>query len=218
MRYVTLCCVVLFAFSASAQDLHFGVHGNLVNFQIPEYIKSIAGLPQGNPETIALEEIYGMGYGGGAHLTIGLGLAQFRLSGDYSTISPDNEKFQQYLGQYIGGSASQFTVSGGKITIIGGELNMKFTFLPLPVIKLYLTGGAGASNVKAETTTITFNGAPLAPIELIEQQTIFTLNGGLGADIVLGGSFLYGEVRVSAFFIDPQTSTYLPIGTVGITF
>jgi opacity protein-like surface antigen len=218
MRYVTLCCVVLVAVAASAQDLHFGVHGNLVNFNIPDYVKSIAGLPQGNPETIALEEIYGMGYGGGAHLNVAMGLVQFRLSGDYSTISPDNEKFQQYLGQYIGGSASQFTVSGGKITIISGELNMKFTFLPLPVFKPYLTGGIGAANVKADLTTITFNGTALAPIELIKQQTIFTLNGGVGADIYIGGPSLYGEVRVIAFFIDPQTSTYLPIANVGITF
>jgi hypothetical protein len=52
---------------------------------------------------------------------------------------------------------------------------------------------------------------------LLKKQTPMTLNGGVGVDLSLGIS-LYAEVKVTAFFLEGGTSTYLPIATVGLTF
>ncbi len=148
-------------FTASAQ-VAFGVHGNLVNFKVSDELKQIAGLPQGNPETVALEDVYGMGYGGGLHLDFSLGILSLRVSGDYVTLTPDNAKFQTFLAQYVGASSTAFTVDGGRIEIMGGNANLKFVVLPLPVVKPYITGGIGISQVKAQETKVTYT--PPAPL------------------------------------------------------
>lgn len=218
MRTYALCFALLIGFTASAQTLEFGLHGNILNFSVPEEISSIAGVPPATNETLALQEVFGVGYGGGIHASLKLGILRLRLAGDYNLISPDNAKFQTFLAQYVGTSASAFRVEGGKVHIYGGEANLKLTILPLPVIQLYLAGGIGLSHVKAEETKITFNNTPLAPIKLIDEQTVMTLNGGVGVDFVLGATSLYAEVRVNAFFLDPETATYLPVATLGITF
>jgi hypothetical protein len=224
MRTFLLCLalLVVVTFTASAQ-VAFGVHGNLVNFKISDELKQLAGLPAGNPETVALEEVYGMGYGGGIHLDFSLGILSARLAGDYVTLTPDNAKFQTFLAQYVGAASSAFKVDGGRVEILGASLNLKFTFLPLPVVKPYLTAGGGISQVKAAETSVTYTPpAPLSPITtkltLIEKQNPWTLNGGVGVDIALGGLALYVELKVTGFFLKEGTSTYLPIGTVGLTF
>ena len=144
MKYFVVCCVVLIAFSASAQvpgvpadssaqvpgvpadssaqvpgvsvdssaqvqgvpadssaqesgvSVDFGVHGNIISSEINAVLRDIAGLPapSGTYE-IALEEVYGLGLGGGLHLDVDIGLLTFRLSGDYVTLSPDEEKFAE---------------------------------------------------------------------------------------------------------------------------
>ena len=218
MRTYALCFAMLIGFTASAQTVEFGLHGNILNFNVPEEITNIAGIPPATTETLALQEVYGVGYGGGIHLNFVLGILRFRLAGDYSMITPDNSKFQTFLAQYVGASASAFRVEGGKVTIYGGEANLKLTILPIPVFQPYIAGGIGLSHVKADETKITYNNTPLAPIEMIKEQTVMTLNGGVGADFVLGPLSLYAEVRVNAFFLDPTTATYLPVGTLGITF
>jgi opacity protein-like surface antigen len=218
MRTFALCCVLLVSVAASAQTVEFGIHGNILNFNVPEEITQIAGVPPATNETLALQEVFGIGYGGGIHLHLKLGILALRLAGDYSTITPDNAKFQEFLAGYVGSSASAFRVEGGKVTIYGGEVNLKITILPIPVFQPYIAGGVGLSHVKADETKITFNNTPLTPIELIKEQTVMTLNGGVGADFVLGPLSLYAEVRVNAFFLDPTTATYLPVGTIGITF
>jgi hypothetical protein len=218
MRTYALCFALVIGFTASAQTLEFGLHGNILNFSVPEEITSIAGVPPATNESLALQEVFGVGYGGGIHASVKLGILRLRLAGDYNLISPDNAKFQAFLAQYVGTSAEAFRVEGGKVHIYGGEANLKLTILPLPVIQLYLAGGIGLSHVKAEETQITFNNTPLAPVKLIDEQTVMTLNGGLGIDFVLGATSLYAEVRVNAFFLDPETATYLPVATLGITF
>lgn len=218
MRYLAICCALLIGFTASAQTVEFGLHGNILNFSIPEEITSIAGVPPATTETLALQEVFGVGYGGGIHFNFKLGILRIRLAGDYNTISPDNAKFQTFLAQYVGTSASAFRVEGGKITIYGGEVNLKLTILPIPVFQPYIAGGIGLSHVKAEDTKVTYNNVPLTPITIIEEQNVMTLNAGVGADFVLGPLSLYAEVRVNAFFLDPTTATYLPVGTLGITF
>jgi hypothetical protein len=219
---LSLGLLVLVTCTASAQ-VAFGVHGNLVNFKVSDELKQIAGLPQGNPETVALEDVYGMGYGGGVHLDFSLGILSLRLSGDYVTLTPDNEKFQTFLAQYVGAASTSFKVDGGRIEIMGGNLNLKFVVLPLPVVKPYITGGIGISQVKAEETKVTYTPpAPLSPITtnvtLIEKQTPWTLNGGVGVDLAFGGLSLYVEVKVTAFYLEGGTSTYLPISSIGLTF
>jgi opacity protein-like surface antigen len=219
---LSMALLLVVTFTASAQ-VAFGVHGNLVNFKVSDELKQIAGLPQGNPETVALEDVYGMGYGGGVHLDFSLGILSLRLSGDYVTLTPDNEKFQTFLAQYVGAASTSFKVDGGRIEIMGGNLNLKFVVLPLPVVKPYITGGIGISQVKAEETKVTYTPpAPLSPITtnvtLIEKQTPWTLNGGVGVDLAFGGLSLYVEVKVTAFYLEGGTSTYLPISSIGLTF
>jgi opacity protein-like surface antigen len=219
---LSMALLLVVTFTASAQ-VAFGVHGNLVNFKVSDELKQIAGLPQGNPETVALEDVYGMGYGGGVHLDFSLGILSLRLSGDYVTLTPDNEKFQTFLAQYVGAASTSFKVDGGRIEIMGGNLNLKFVVLPLPVVKPYITGGIGISQVKANETKVTYTPpAPLSPITtnvtLIDKQTPWTLNGGVGVDLVFGGLSLYVEVKVTAFYLEGGTSTYLPISSLGLTF
>jgi hypothetical protein len=218
MRTYALCLALLIACTASAQTVEFGIHGNVLNFNVPEEIKDIAGLPPATDETLALQEVFGVGYGGGLHLSFKFGILRLRLAADYNTVSPDNSKFQTFLAQYFGTSAESFRVEGGKVEIYGGEANLKLTILPLPVVQLYLAGGIGLSRVKAGETKITYNNTPLPPVTIIDEQTVMTLNGGAGVDFVLGATSLYAEVRVNAFFLDPTTATYLPVATLGITF
>lgn len=219
---LSMALLLVVTFTASAQ-VAFGVQGNLVNFKVSDELKQIAGLPQGNPETVALEDVYGMGYGGGVHLDFSLGIFSLRVSGDYVTLTPDNEKFQTFLAQFVGASSTAFTVDGGRIEIIGGSANLKLVVFPLPVVKPYITGGIGISQVKAHETKVTYTPpAPLSPITtnvtLIEKQNPWTLNGGVGVDLVFGGLSLYVEVKVTAFYLEGGTSTYLPISSLGLTF
>ena len=218
MRYIVLCGAVLFAFTASAQSVDFGVHGNFLNLNIPAEITEFAGVTTPtNVEALALKEVYGIGYGGGIHLIIGTPILSIRISGDYSTLTPNNDKFKSYLRTIIGPLAENASVEGGRITVIAGDANLKFTFLPLPVVKPYLTGGIGLGNVKADDVKITLGNQTFSDA-LLKNQTVMTLNGGVGVDLAFGGVAVYGEVRVVAFFLEPKTATYLPIGTVGITF
>lgn len=75
MKHLVLCCALLLAFSASAQipglSVAFGVHGNLTNTNLVGDFK----------------EIYGLGYGGGVHFDLKLGVLSLRLSGDYVSLS-----------------------------------------------------------------------------------------------------------------------------------
>ncbi|HTO93915.1 MAG TPA: hypothetical protein VMM80_06065, partial [Bacteroidota bacterium] len=134
MKRVILCCVALvtLAASAGAQGLRFGIQGDFVNFNLGMAQTNVV-IPQSGTTvdySTLFKEIYGLGYGGGVHFDVDLGLISFRLSGDYIMLSPDKSKYQPLLGAL----GSSFTVDGGRIDIYSGNLNLKFNILPLPVI------------------------------------------------------------------------------------
>lgn len=224
MRTFVICLALLVVCtSAASAQVSFGIQGNLVNFKVSEELKQWAGIPTGSTESQALEQIYGMGYGGGIHLDFSLGILSFRVTGDYVTLTPDQAKFESIIKGFNPAFIQSAKVEGGRIEVIGGAANIKFVFLPLPAVKPYITGGIGWSQVKAQDAKITIT--PVAPataitttLTLIKKQTPMTLNGGAGVDLVFGGLSLYAEVKVTGFFLEGGTSTYLPIGTVGLTF
>jgi len=242
MKYFTVCCVVLIAFSASAQvpgvpvdsaaqgpvvtpapaeepgtTVHFGIHGNIISSDINAVVRDVAGLPDpSGTYEIALEEVYGLGLGGGLHLDVDLGLLSFRLSGDYVTLSPDEEKFKSAIQVYF--PVPLTYVEGGRIDMISGTLNAKLVVLPIPAVRPYLTGGGGLTYLKTTKVKLLYNGAPVPDFEILKAQTVGTLNAGAGVDLELGPVTLFGEIKVNWLFIDEGASTFIPIGTVGLTF
>lgn len=223
MKKLILLCAFLFTLPVVAQvpgpSVHFGIQGNVINAKLSARVKEIAGLPRapGAPLDIALEQVYGFGWGGGVHLDIDLGLLTIRVAGDYVTLSPDKDKFTNFIRSVFPGANVEF-VSGGRINIIMGTVNAKFTILPLPVLKPYITGGGGIANVSTAAVNINFNGNPIRPFELLKKQTVGTIKGGVGVDIVLGGLTLFAEIQVNKIFFKEGSGTFIPIGTVGLTF
>lgn len=206
MKHVILCCVVLFLLTtaAQAQSVKFGIQGDITNLNVGDE---------------NLRAVYGLGYGGGAHLDVSLGIISFRLSGDYITISPDQEKFKSALQKFgLGALVSGFTLEGGRIDVISGNLNLKLGILPLPIISVYLTGGAGVARLSVSEVKVKYNGIPLTTAPAVAAETKPTVNAGAGADINLGGLALFGEVKVTWILTEGQTSALVPLATVGLTF
>ena len=219
MKRVILLCAVFAAFTASAgaQGVGFGVQGDFVNFNLGVAQTNVQ-IPTGGGASISVDysslfkQVYGLGYGGGAHLDVNLGLIAFRLSGDYIMLSPDKTKYQTLLG-------SAFTVDGGRIDIYSGNVNLKFTLLPLPVIHVYATGGAGIVELKMNNASLTYNGIPLPfTIKGFDTQTKPTLNAGAGVDLKFGPVALFAELKVNFIMTTGKTSSEVPLATVGITF
>lgn len=218
MKRALLFCALLVAYSASAQSIGFGVHGNMINSKINAKVKEIAGVtPTAGVLQVALDEVYGLGVGGGVHFDIGLGLLSIRISGDYVTLSPDQDKFKAYVQQVIPGLPVSF-VDGGKVDMISGNANVKLVVLPLPVVKPYVTGGAGLANVKATDVTLSLGSLKLNPVAILKSQTVGTFNAGAGADLVFGGITIFAELKVNWLMLEEGTSTMVPIATAGITF
>ena len=217
MKRVILFCAVLVAFTASAgaQGLRFGVQGDFVNFnlgvaQTNVQIPNVGSLDLSSMVT----KIYGLGYGGGLHFDVDLGLVSFRLSGDYIMLSPDKAKYQSLLGP-IG---SQVTIDGGRIDIYSGNLNLKLNILPLPVIHVYVTGGAGFVDIKMNDATLSLGTFKLATVKAFDSQTKPTLNAGAGVDLKLGPIALFAELKVNFIMTSGKTSSEVPLATVGLTF
>ncbi|MEW6509771.1 MAG: hypothetical protein AB1428_02300 [Bacteroidota bacterium] len=201
MRHIILCCALLIAATASAQ-VGFGIHGDVTNLNAPA----------------EMSDIYGLGYGGGVHLDVSAAIISFRLSADYVTIAPDRDKYTALIAKLAGQLASSFTLEGGRINIISGQANLKWALLPLPVISVYLTGGGGVARIGITETTVKFNGQPVGSIPKMNDETRALANGGVGTDIKLGGLTLFGEVRITWIFTEGETTSQVPIATVGITF
>jgi opacity protein-like surface antigen len=218
MKRLALFCALCFAVSASAQTIGFGVHGNMINSKINATVKQAINY-QPSPQTaqVALDEVYGLGIGGGVHFDIGLAILNIRISGDYMTLSPDKDKFKDYVQLVMPGLPVTFE-EGGKIDMISGSANAKLTVLPLPVIQPYVTGGVGLANVKATDVVIAINGVKLNPVQLLKTQTVMQLNAGLGTDIKLGGTALFVELKFNWLELEEGTYTMVPIATAGITF
>lgn len=219
MKHFILCCTLLFAFSAAAaQGVGFGVHGNMINSNLNSNLRQIVGTPANTVE-IALEQVYGIGWGGGVHFDVSLGFLAFRLSGDYVTLSPDKDKFKSLIQQILPGTTAVVFVDGGKVDMISGSVNAKLNLLPLPIFKIYATGGLGLANVKATDASLKI-GTTSVSFPILTTQTATTMNVGAGTDISLGAVTLFAEVKVNWLFLTEGagTSTMVPIATVGLTF
>ena len=218
MKRLLLVCALLMSTMAWAQSVGFGVHGNMINSNINAKLKEIAGItPSTGVLQVALDEVYGLGLGGGVHFDINMSILSIRISGDYITLSPDKDKFQSYVQQSVPGLPVKF-VDGGKVDMISGHANAKLFLLPLPVFKVYATGGAGLANVKATKVTLSLGNTNLSPVAILKDQTVGTFNAGAGLDIELGGVTVFGEIKVNWIMLEEGTSTYIPIITAGLTF
>lgn len=219
-RFVLLFGALLLAGSALAQSIGFGVHGNMFNSSLNEKIKSLVYDPNTNPAQtaqVAIDQIYGLGLGGGVHVDIGLGILKIRVSGDYVTMSPDKDKFSQFVHQQLPGFAVTF-VDGGKIDMISGSANLKLTILPLPVIRPYITGGGGVSNISATDVILKIGNLNTQPITILKKQTVGAFNAGVGTDLDFKAFALFAELRINWIMLDEGSSTYVPLVSAGITF
>jgi len=205
MKYVVLSLALLIALSTPAvAQVHFGVQADASNFNF------------GNE---ALNNIYGLGVGGGAHMDFKLPLLGFRLSGDYLSLSPDKSKYQNYAAPIIGAAAaSALTIDGGRIAIWSATLNVKLDILPLPVVHIYATGGGGYVHISSNDATVNFSGTTYPVKAPVENQGKASVNAGAGVDLGLGPVSLFGEVKIVWILTEGKTSTQVPLGTIGITF
>jgi len=190
-----------------APSVNFGVHANFMNANFPG--------PQINGAT-ALKDVYGAGFGGGLHLDVQLAMVSFRISGDYLSFSPDNDKYRQGLEGIIGTAAGQFSVDGGGITMLSGNLNAKMAILPLPVVKPYLTGGIGLARLSVDDARVMQNGIETKAYGGFSSETCTAWNLGAGVDLSIGVT-LFLEVKYMWIVTEPETSTLVPV-TIGVTF
>lgn len=188
-------------------SVHFGVHATFMNANFPG--PNING-------SDALKDVYGAGFGAGAHLDIRLAMLSLRISGDYLAFSPDNDKYRQGLEAIIGTAAGQFSVSGGGITMWSGNLNAKMEILPLPIIKPYLTGGVGFAKLTIDDAKVLQNNVETKAFKGFSSETKTMWNLGAGVDLDIGVT-LYLEVKYMWVLTDSKTSTLVPV-TIGITF
>ena len=208
-----LLCVALFltvattAFAQLMPSVGFGVHGNFMNANLPG--------PQVNG-TAALKDVFGAGLGGGVHLDINLAMLSLRVSGDYLSFSPDNDKYRKGLEGIIGTAAGQFSVAGGGVTMWSGNLNAKMQILPLPVIKPYITGGIGLARLSFDEAKVMQGGVETKKYPAFSSETSTAWNAGAGVDLSIGIT-LFLEVKYMWVMTAPETSTLVPV-TIGITF
>ncbi len=213
MKRLLMCCILASVAPAFAQlgpvgpSLAFGFHANFTNLNLPG--------PSVNGAT-PLEDVYGGGYGGGVHLDISFVTLGLRVSGDYFTFSPDNDKYRSALAALVGSAASQFSLNGGRVSIISGNVNAKMGVLPIPILSPYLTGGIGLARISADETKVIFQGQPTQGFPSFSSETKTSFNIGAGVDLNVGVA-LFLEVKYTWILTDNKTSTYVPV-TIGITF
>jgi opacity protein-like surface antigen len=213
MRCFAVLAVLLVATTAFAQlgglapSVNFGVHANFMNANFPG--PQVQG-------TTALKDVYGAGFGGGVHLDVQLAMISFRVSGDYLSFSPDNDKYQKALEGIIGTAAGQFKVEGGGITMWSGNINAKMAILPLPIIKPYMTAGVGLSRLSVDEAKIIQGGTQTKAYAGFSSETKTAWNVGAGVDLSIGVT-LFLEVKYVWVMTDPETSTLVPV-TIGVTF
>ncbi len=204
MKRFLICAALLVAFTASTYaigpSVGFGAHLNAANISVNGTMK----------------DVYGLGIGGGAHLDVNLAMLAFRLSADYINFSPDIDKYRTVLQPYVGSSASQYSISGGKISIISANANLKVNILPLPLLTPYATGGLGVVRMSADSYTVTQNGTPVLNAPGFEPTTNSSANLGVGADLSVGIT-LFIEAKYTWIFASGGTSTYIPV-SIGVTF
>ena len=215
MRYVfalaSLLCVVGVPAAAplgsATPKVGFGLHGNFTQGSLPG--PKIDG-------TKSLSDAYGPGLGGGAHLDFGLPGLSLRLSGDYLKYSLDEERFRGPYVALFGGAADQISVQGGGLGIMSASANVKVAVMPLPVVRPYVTGGAGLAWLSvAEARTFLYCVlAGMSPATT--QNGKQTFNVGAGADLDVGIK-LFVEARYVWILTEGEKSTYVPVA-IGVTF
>jgi opacity protein-like surface antigen len=187
---------------ATAQvSLGWGVHGNAAQV-------SVGG---------SLSNVYGWGYGGGAHVDVDLLMISLRFSGDYTTIALDQDKYRSELTKLLGPTANSYTIEGGNLKFLTAMANLKWKLLPLPVVSPYLTGGIGIARMSIGDLTVRYQGAPIGGLPTVETQTKSLINIGGGVDLKLAGVALFVEGRYTWILTDSEKTGYIPI-SVGITF
>ncbi|MFN0157417.1 MAG: outer membrane protein [Bacteroidota bacterium] len=200
MKPVLISALLLVSSGAFAQGLSpvsFGIHGNAATINVAEPLK----------------DVYGAGFGGGAHLDIDLVILSLRISGDYIAFSPDDAKFLSLMNAANPG-ANFTSIDGGSLSIISGHVNGKLPILPLPVVTPYVTGGIGLARIGfSDVDVASASGSGTATFD---SETKTAVNLGAGVDLKLGVS-LFVEARYTWILTEGETSTYIPV-TVGITF
>ncbi len=203
---------------ASGQSIKFGLHGNMFNSDINSTIQRISGIPTTSTQVqVALDQIYGLGVGGGIHFDLAISVLSIRISGDYLTLSPDKDKFKNYVQVVVPGLPVQF-VDGGRVDMYSGNANAKLTVIPLPVFKPYVTGGIGLAHVKAQDVKLSVGSLTLPPVTILKEQTVGTFNAGAGIDLAFSGVTIFLELKANWILLDEGTSTFVPIVTAGLTF
>ena len=209
MRHVIFISLIALCVSGTnAQSIgpstKFGVQANLGFVSLPG--------PEINGSH-PLEEVYTVGYGGGAHLDIDLITIALRISADYTTFSPDNGKYQEALASF-NPAASGITVDGGAVNIISANVDGKVPFLPLPIFSPYFTGGLGIAKISADNPQI--NGQAVTTSPGFDSGTSASANLGIGVDFNLILS-LYIEAKYIVIFDEGESSRFIPV-SLGATF
>lgn len=161
--------------------------------------------------------MYGAGYGGGVHLDISLPiLFSIRVAGDYTTYSPDIDKFKGvYASLNPGSSASGFEIDGGRFNIFSLAANGKLG-LPIPILSPYLTAGAGIASISVSDATVKYQGQPFNTIAGDKSGTNASVNFGAGVELSLVIT-LYLEAKYTVIFTEGGSSSFVPV-SLGITF
>ena len=191
----------------AAPKVGFGVHGNF----------SLGSLPGPKIDgTKSLVDAYGPGLGGGAHLDFGLPGLSLRLSGDYLKYSLDEARFRSSYADVFGKAVDQISIQGGGLDIRSVSANAKVAVMPLPVVRPYLTGGAGLAWLSVAETRTSIANVPGNTSPAITQNEKKTFNVGAGADLDVGIK-LFVEARYVWIITDGEKSTYAPVA-IGVTF
>lgn len=193
--------------TSAAPAVGFGVHGNFTLGNLPG--PTIDG-------TKSLKDAYGPGLGGGAHLDLGLPGLSLRLSGDYLKYSLDEAQFRGPYVALFGGAAEQISIQGGGLGILSVSANMKAAVMPLPVVRPYVTGGAGLAWLSVAETRTSIAGVPGTTFPATTQSGKKSFNVGAGADLEVGIK-LFVEARYVWILTEGERSTYLPVA-IGVTF
>jgi opacity protein-like surface antigen len=204
MKRILLLAAFLTIISSSLYaggPISFGLQATGATLNVPEPLKAV----------------YGFGYGGGAHLDINLPvLFSIRIAADYTTYSPDREKFKTVLAaQSLGRVASGFETDGGRFNIFSASANGKLSLLPTPIISPYITAGAGIASVSNSDLTIRYQGTDLGTVAS-DSQTKAAINFGAGIDLTIVVT-LYLEAKYTIIFTNGESSSFVPV-SLGITF
>jgi opacity protein-like surface antigen len=193
--------------SPSAVKVGFGVHGDFTQGSLPG--PAIDG-------TKSLADAYGPGWGGGAHLDLGVPGLSLRLSGDYLKYALDESRFRGPYVALFGGAADQISVQGGELGIRSVSANAKVAVMPLPVLRPYVTGGVGLAWLSVAEARTSIAGEPGKTFLATTQNGKRSYNVGAGADLDVGIK-LFVEARYVWVLTEGEKSTYVPV-SLGVTF